>query len=90
MGDWSPEKDCCWRLTFRQPVRKQSSVVGGWIDEFYSYMQIDSRTPKTASKTGSTRGSWYGWGFKRELNEMQNVLVWVWFYGVSVYMFWSI
>ena len=25
MGDWSPEKDCCWRLTFRQPERKPSS-----------------------------------------------------------------
>ena len=23
--DWSPEKDCFWRLTFRQPVRKPSS-----------------------------------------------------------------
>ena len=22
LGDWSPEKDCCYRLTFRQPVRK--------------------------------------------------------------------
>ena len=26
LGDWSPEKDCCWRLTFRQPVRKPSSA----------------------------------------------------------------
>ena len=25
LGDWSPEKDCCIRLTFRQPVRKPSS-----------------------------------------------------------------
>ena len=25
LGDWSPEKDCCLRLTFRQPVRKPSS-----------------------------------------------------------------
>ena len=25
LGDWSPEKDCCLRLTFRQPVRKLSS-----------------------------------------------------------------
>ena len=24
LGDWSPEKDCCLRLTFRQPVRKPS------------------------------------------------------------------
>ena len=22
LDDWSPEKDCCWPLTFRQPVRK--------------------------------------------------------------------
>ena len=27
LGDWSPEKDCCLWLTFRQPVRKQSSVT---------------------------------------------------------------
>ena len=20
LGDWSPEKDCCWQLTFQQPV----------------------------------------------------------------------
>ena len=20
LGNWSPEKDCCWRLTFRQPA----------------------------------------------------------------------
>ena len=25
LGDWSPEKDCCWRLMFRQPVRRPSS-----------------------------------------------------------------
>ena len=25
LGDWSPVKDCCWRLTFRQLVRKPSS-----------------------------------------------------------------
>ena len=25
LGDWSPEKDCFWWLTFRQPVRKPSS-----------------------------------------------------------------
>ena len=24
-GDWRPEKDCCWLLTFRQPVRKPFS-----------------------------------------------------------------
>ena len=25
LGDCSPKKDCCLRLTFRQPVRKPSS-----------------------------------------------------------------
>ena len=25
LGDWSPEKDCCLRLMFRQPVQKPSS-----------------------------------------------------------------
>ena len=25
LGYWSPEKDCCWWRTFRQPVRKPSS-----------------------------------------------------------------
>ena len=24
LGDWSPEKDCCWRLTFQQPVRVEA------------------------------------------------------------------
>ena len=28
LGDWSPEKDCCWRLTFLQPVQKPSSEAG--------------------------------------------------------------
>ena len=28
LGDWSPEKDCCWRLTFRQPVQNPSSEAG--------------------------------------------------------------
>ena len=27
LGDWSPEKDNCCRLTFRQPVRKLSSDI---------------------------------------------------------------
>ena len=31
LGDRKPEKDCCWRLTFRQPVRKASSE---WTDSF--------------------------------------------------------
>jgi len=25
LGDWSPETDCCWRVMFRQAVRKPSS-----------------------------------------------------------------
>ena len=25
LGDWSPERDCCLRLTFQQPVRTPSS-----------------------------------------------------------------
>ena len=25
LGDWSPEKDCCWQLTFQQPLGKPSS-----------------------------------------------------------------
>ena len=24
LGDWGPEKDCCWQLMFRQPVQKPS------------------------------------------------------------------
>ena len=24
-GGWSPENDCCWRVAFRQPLRKPSS-----------------------------------------------------------------
>ena len=27
LGDWSPEKDCCWRMRFRQPMRKLQSQV---------------------------------------------------------------
>ena len=26
LGEWSPEKNCFWRLTFRHPLRKPSSV----------------------------------------------------------------
>ena len=25
LGDWNPEKDCCLRLPFQQPVQKPSS-----------------------------------------------------------------
>ena len=28
-GDWRPEKDCCCRLTLRQPVRKLSTESSG-------------------------------------------------------------
>ena len=29
LGDWRPEKDCCCRLTLRQPVRKPSTESSG-------------------------------------------------------------
>ena len=31
LGDRSPEKDCCYWLTFRQPVRKPSSESSGSV-----------------------------------------------------------
>ena len=34
MGDWSTEKDCCWRLTFRQPVQKPSSESSNSLEYF--------------------------------------------------------
>ena len=34
VGDWSPEKDCCWRLTFRQPVQKPSSELSDSLEYF--------------------------------------------------------
>ena len=40
-------------------------------------MQIDSRAPKPVLREGLGMG-----GVLRQLNEMQNVLVWVWFSGV--------
>ena len=42
-------------------------------------MKIDSREPKNSFKEGF---GMTGCGFKREFNEIQNVLVWVRFYGV--------
>ena len=33
LGDWSPEKDCCLRLTFRQPVQKPSSESSDLIGQ---------------------------------------------------------
>ena len=33
LGDWSPEKDCCYWLTFRQPVRKPSSESSGSVSQ---------------------------------------------------------
>ena len=60
-----------------------------WIDQFYSYMEMDSRALKPVFKKGFLgmgvvlRGgamrfkmSWYGCGFKSEFNEIQDVLVW--------------
>ena len=34
VSDWSPEKDCCWRLTCRHPVRPPSSESGDSEDGF--------------------------------------------------------
>lgn len=28
LGEWCPEKDCCWQLTFQQPIQKSSSESG--------------------------------------------------------------
>ena len=39
LGDWSTEKDCCLRLTFRQPVRKPSS------ESTYSLSQLKIQNP---------------------------------------------
>ena len=58
---------------------KGSSIGGGWVDQFYPCMQTDSREPKNSFKEGFGMA---GCGFKREFNEIQNVLVWVGFYGV--------
>ena len=33
VGDWSPGKDCCYWLTFRQPVRKPSSESSGSVSQ---------------------------------------------------------
>ena len=34
LGDWSPKKDCCWQLMFRQPVWKPSSESSDSQDGF--------------------------------------------------------
>ena len=34
LGDWSPEKDCCWRPMFRQTVRKPSSESSTVVVQF--------------------------------------------------------
>ena len=39
LGDMSPEKGCCWRLAFRQPVPKPSSE---WLDYGSFEMNIES------------------------------------------------
>ena len=52
LGDWSPEKDCCWRLTFRQHVRK-SSIFWLWrwfphrLSKRQSLTTVLLRTPIT-------------------------------------------
>ena len=33
LGDWSPDKDCCWRLTFRQPLLKPFSESSGSLSQ---------------------------------------------------------
>ena len=40
LGDWSPEKDCCLCLTFRQPVQKPSSSNNACheADTYQSYL----------------------------------------------------
>ena len=40
LGDWSPEKDCCYWLMLRQPVRKPSSESSGSVSQL-------KRTPIT-------------------------------------------
>ena len=34
LGNWSPEKDCSWRLTFRQPVRSHLQSLDSEKDCF--------------------------------------------------------
>ena len=41
LGDWSPEKDCCWRLTFPQPVRRPSSESSDSSDGFRTHDSED-------------------------------------------------
>ena len=50
LGDWSPEKDCCWRLTFRQPVRKpcsESSDVQSQVIDFRLLHRLSKRQSPT-------------------------------------------
>ena len=49
LDDWSPEKDSCWRLRFRQPVRKPSSesrAYGSFDVTVESHNPIATSTPK--------------------------------------------
>ena len=34
LGNWSPETDCCWRLTFRLPVRSHLQSLDSKEDCF--------------------------------------------------------
>ena len=43
-GDWRPEKECGWRLTFRQPVRKPSA--SDLTMEMDSAHVVERRSPR--------------------------------------------
>ena len=48
LGDWSPELECCWWLTFRPPVRKPSSESSDSFSQ--SWLKLSTvllRTPIT-------------------------------------------
>ena len=36
LGDWSPDKACCWQLIFRQSVQKPSSE----LSDSFSHLKI--------------------------------------------------
>ena len=59
LGDWSPEKDCGWRLTFRQPLRKPSSEFFLFDPEnhFRTGSRNVSRQPPSFSGLQSPRWS---------------------------------
>ena len=48
LGDWSPENDCCWQLTFQQTVQKPSSESSDSDDGFrmgYVEMSVTNNSP---------------------------------------------